>query len=42
MDRTRKLRQDRTRRGKQQQSAEDEALHLDQLVSDLREKVEAT
>ena len=42
MDRTRKLRQDRTRKAKQQQSAEDEALHLDQLVADLRDKVEAT
>ena len=45
MDRTRKLRQAREnakKQGRFQQIAEDEAAQLDQLVTDAREKVEAT
>ena len=45
MDRTRKLKQMRDqhkKKAKSQQAAEEEALHFDQLVADLKEKVEAT
>ena len=45
MDRTKKLRQARDqnkKKARQQLSAEEEAQHLEQLASDLKDKVEAT